>query len=443
MRTILAFYLALSAALFANGGGYSHGIAFTGSLAPFTAEGTENVQIMDEQLTIDLYPDFARVKVRYEMHNVSGKSTKVTFGFPVEDMRETMYEVIDTKEKKPLKINPQYCRDYSIKVNGKPIKAKYTPEAYATGKIKPFQSSEVLKGIEAWYVSSVRFKADTPTIIEISYDSDYSFSTYFVSDDFNDSSWSFQYRLSSGGIWHGPIKKGKITINNRGVDPKHIKVSKPTNQFIPKDGNLVWEFQDLEPTIEDDITVVARIRYSGVVVFPKGEDEAIYVYTIGDQIYGNSKDFKILASSELPSVSGITYEVQNIGRTEYKARLKQEAWSEGVEGDGIGETITITPNAGTKVTHLLMMNGYRSNFRQNNRVKDLTITINDQHEVKRMLYDHQHQQLIDLGSIPNKISKITLRIDSVYKGTHFEDTCLTDITLLNKLEKMPEGHGAR
>ncbi len=90
MRTaLICFTLAFSAAgVLANGGGYTAGVKFTGSVAPFQPEGCEKVQIRKEDLNIVLGEKSAAVTVRYEMQNVSGDAVKARFGFPVEAYHE-------------------------------------------------------------------------------------------------------------------------------------------------------------------------------------------------------------------------------------------------------------------------------------------------------------------------------------------------------------------
>ncbi|MBI5548890.1 MAG: hypothetical protein HY901_33835, partial [Deltaproteobacteria bacterium] len=75
---------ALNTAAFANGGGYSFGVRFTGSLAPFQATGVDQVRIVEEKLDIVLRRTEAAVEVRYLMKNFAEQPVSVRFGFPVE-----------------------------------------------------------------------------------------------------------------------------------------------------------------------------------------------------------------------------------------------------------------------------------------------------------------------------------------------------------------------
>lgn len=68
----------------ANGGGYSFGVRFTGTVAPFQPAGAESVRILDEVLDVDLRHTDASVVVRYTMKNVTAAPARVRFGFPVE-----------------------------------------------------------------------------------------------------------------------------------------------------------------------------------------------------------------------------------------------------------------------------------------------------------------------------------------------------------------------
>jgi hypothetical protein len=74
----------------ANGGGYSFGVQFAGSVAPFQASGTENVRIQQEELTIRLRRTDAAVLVRYIMKNVAKEPVNRSGSAPHLGMRSSM-----------------------------------------------------------------------------------------------------------------------------------------------------------------------------------------------------------------------------------------------------------------------------------------------------------------------------------------------------------------
>ncbi len=143
-------------------------------------------------------------------------------------------------------------------------------------------------------------------------------------------------------------------------------------------------------------------------------------------------------------------------------------WSEGVAGSGINESITInkkivlqddctiTYNSQDGVNiggvdvkihdtydenkqhdvfynTLCIVNGYATNeqtFKENNRVKDLALYINDEYYGILRLEDTINPQYFELKDITTKTmenTKFTFEIRYVYKGTKYDDTCLTGI----------------
>lgn len=443
-------YALLCASVFGNGGGYHYGIKFTGGISPFSAEGVEHVQIIDEKLDIHLLANHAAVQVRYLLKNISDKSVSVKFGFPVEDVDDHWSGIVPFEEQsKQVKKVSAYTRNYKVSLRGKELAAKYIFEPYAEGEVKPFKGDDVLKGIKGWMVSKMRLKANESVVMEISYDSDYDCAAHSVSDDSTVGPWKFKYRLSSGSVWNGPIKEGRVVIHNAGVDSGHIVVTKPTNRFKKENDKLVWRFSDLEPKLSDDIEVVARESIGSFSTgYSDSGDLKKRYYRMAGKFYLAHWGYTTKASSELQPEAGYNYGANNINPSHYAEG--HAAWAEGAEGDGQGESITLTLDKPSELTHLLINNGYvvrfgkrDENFTNNNRVKSLKVTINGDKVIESTLFDHPFEQLIDLGDGGGKVKTVQLMIESVYKGEKYEDTCLSGVELLKKLDDEPKQYGAR
>ncbi len=112
------------------------------------------------------------------------------------------------------------------------------------------------------------------------------------------------------------------------------------------------------------------------------------------------------------------------------------SWAEGVNGPGIGENIMILFEAPVKLSCFYIKNGFGvlKWFNANNRVKDLefesSVIFSEQYEKKKFvitLKDAQELVRIDLPeSIVCRDIKLTIR--SVYKGSRFDDTCISEIS---------------
>jgi hypothetical protein len=147
---------------------------------------------------------------------------------------------------------------------------------------------------------------------------------------------------------------------------------------------------------------------------------------------------KFTASSTLKDKNH-TYSADNLNttfdRSEFPRQMLKNPvpWVEGVKGPGIGETIEFDNIPSRYGFYIVILNGYVDPlkpylFRENNRIKKLkvetdtgyseVIEFNDQVEFKMVKY-------------PYEAAKVKLTILEVYKGTKYDDTCITSMYLLN------------
>jgi hypothetical protein len=141
------------------------------------------------------------------------------------------------------------------------------------------------------------------------------------------------------------------------------------------------------------------------------------------------------ASSMLKPDGKASYEAKNLN----DAKLST-AWCEGVDGPGVGESITIKLDG--QQSHpiwqgrLAIMNGYSSGekvWKKNGRIKSLKVSIDDKPVATVHLADAMGQQSIDLTKIvPDGLIKrdsaIKLEIAEVYTaGTKDQDTCVSEL----------------
>lgn len=130
------------------------------------------------------------------------------------------------------------------------------------------------------------------------------------------------------------------------------------------------------------------------------------------------------------------------------------AWVEGIEGDGIGEWISIDINAKraerpTGMLYFGMIPGYlksEKSWEENNRVKtallivegyvgyDSTKSSRYEYSILRLKFDDfqglQLFDLLDYGGPPTFDSKrLWVVIEDVYKGTKYSDTCISEMVI--------------
>lgn len=429
MKTFWIFLLVagLPCLLLANyGGSVNHGTLGSGE---FQAIGSSQISILKENLNIDLYQSYASVSVEYEMSN-EGPEIEITAGFPGFEYNKK-FEI----------------EQYSIQDGTNPL-----PWTFRRGQTTPrivLEDEEMEQSIPvylSWLVSKNHFNASETKRIRISYISRYYYSYEIVSDCLSYSDSIMRYLLSTGATWKGPILKGQITIHPVSIDPSAVSIQTQL-KFLNQAGSYTCVFSNLEPNVRDDIEI--RIANNRVVVEgsysiddPSLKQGFVWTYIPQSQswAYIDLVNYKIKASSTLTD-SGGSYPAVNL-----KDKSFDTAWAEGVEGDGIGESLTLTLDQPMKLDAIGIVPGYAKSFStyfNNNRIRQLSLIINDETTLQAELPDEYSFykndpagiRYVSLGSYKNKIRTIRLVIDSVYPGTKYHDSCISEIHLQTRVKK--------
>jgi len=146
----------------------------------------------------------------------------------------------------------------------------------------------------------------------------------------------------------------------------------------------------------------------------------------------------VSASSELSSSQG-HYPASNLIERTWRS------WAEGVAGNGIGESFTLTVynsyynyNDSTQysltIAGFALKNGYGhlDYYSKNNRVKSFKIYIDGEYSETIAIRDSiSFEQYAFAEPVDGKT--IRFEIDDVYPGTDYDDTCVAEITLLPKI----------
>ena len=467
IAAILSFLMAST--LFANGGAWQTGVPLTGNAAATDQKKTTNVTIEEENLTIDLHQEFAAVEVRYRMKNTGGQVDQ-DFFFPVERWSESEDEAGNTlTDLEGYAISADGADLKFENVDAKGAKPKAEKDAHGWGEFKP--------GVRLWKKSSIPFAQGQTREILIRYRSPYAANQSSVSDDSHSEELYFRYSLSPAATWKEPIGKGRITINYLHPRPEEISITKPKDRFKKvSDTQFVWEFQNLKPTLADDMKIVVHPPYD---TYPAGgefatsyEDEKFrseYVVE-KNRYFVQHADYDAVASSTRqpdpapspsptptatpsPSESSndtpteaadLSYDVNHI-----KSLNWGKPWAEGVEGDGLGESITLTVHHPLPLDAIMIMPGFKSEdkalWNKNNRVAELEITLNNEHAFTATIPDEQFTALypIPVRGYTKPVNVVKLVIKKVHAGTESHDSCIAQVQLRGKLSQKPKIQGAR
>ncbi len=433
-----------TSALLANGGAWQSGVPGTGSASASNHDRKTDVTIEDERLKIDLHPEYAAVEVHYRMHN-TGPKVEQEFFFPVERWGKNPDADTDTKSVD--------VGQYQITVDGKKLPSTDVSgpkdEAGETTSEQFWQ--ENISTIKSWKKSVIPFDRNQTREVVINYRAKYAENDESVSDDSHISDATLAYSLSPAATWKGPIGKGKIEINILHAEPEDVSIEKPKERFRKvSDTHYEWEFENLKPTLADDIRIIAHSKYDK---YPTGYSEEDLSHRASyalreHQYFLDHTDYDATASSTLAAQGKHNYDVVNIKGD--PTREVQSPWAEGVEGDGIGESITLNVKRPLPLYGILIQPGYyhyddKEPWLKNNRVAALEITLNDEHTFTESIPDEHFERpyLIRVRDYTKPVNKIKLVIKGVHRGTQFRDTCISLVELRAPLTKKPEIQGAR
>ena len=433
-RVILFWFFAI-ASLFANGGGYSYGIEFTGGIRPFEPEGVEQISIEEETLNIVLHAKHADVEVRYRMKN-EGAKKKIKFGFPVE-APDPIWHVVEHSVDQPKGFSA-----YEVLVGGRKVQSDWQAVVSKAREVDAIR----LKGLSGWMVSSFSFPKETELLVTITYQVEHSGSVVSISDDVSRTTRKFDYRFSTGAVWKGKIGKGRVVIRlGEGLEKDEVEFLQPSERFEWKDGAWGWNFTDFEPTLADDLkievgeAIEVRGNYGGL------NDSMIHSWIRKGDVWSEEHSkYEVKASSTLPAEGEYSYQADNV--KVWGENGNQMCWSEAKQGAGVGEWLEFKPVEARVLTGFHIAGGYWEDefYHVNARPKLVTIALNDDYTFKAELPDEQSwENWVWIPDYSKPVKKVRMTFDEVYPGKLYEDLCVTRVTFLAKLAKEPKHQGAR
>lgn len=427
--------------LFANGGGYFRGgIQRTGHIEVFEPEEVDKIRMMDEQLSIDFGDKEAGVEIRYLMKNETAAKVKIRFGFPVEELFDN--DLMEGAEVDPSGFKKgdgklKYCKDYEITAGGKKIEAKWKGE-------EKQGDDERFKGIAGWLVSELSFDPGEEKAVRIAFRSSYPEEEWGVSDDSFTSAAIFKYRLSTAACWAGTIGTGRIVLRPAGIPAGELKVLKPVNCFKKEGNNWVWNFENLEPTMADDLEIEAKpeVKSYGRMENGKYGEGPMVTYTerAGKWTMSHS-NYKVTASSTLPADGDLRYEADQV-----KELWDEGAWSEGAAGPGIGQWLEFKPQVPKPLKAIEIYPGYAKDdalFAANARPKKVLIRINDEEEFTADVPDRNEPFRIEVVGSGKPVKTMRMTFQDVWKGSKHEDLCVSGVALEVSVDHPPKINPSR
>jgi hypothetical protein len=190
----------------------------------------QKIQMVDERVSVLLYPGFAVVKGEYWMHNDTDSTLTIKTGYPINSSAESRSRTL-------MQVSFEELYGLNVLVNN-----------IETPLLKEQKS-------ENWYVWNNTFPKEATTKIVV----------YFLMDTnqaqvlqgyTKDYSNGFVYLLETGAIWKQPIMKGEIRIQTKDdLKIKNIRGTFPQDFFNINSSQeiLQGQFSNLSPTAQNNI----------------------------------------------------------------------------------------------------------------------------------------------------------------------------------------------
>ncbi|MVN20857.1 hypothetical protein [Mucilaginibacter arboris] len=243
-----------------------------------------NIQMVSELVTVDLYKDSSFVECVFNMHNFD-KAQDLEIGFPImnfylwsSNLSESLtsqktknqFEVF-VRENKINKVDIFVPQNLLSMLSGHDGQERYK-------LLQDYQNQN-----KPWYLWKVHFDQNESLKIIVK---------YRLPSGAVKSNRFFNYLLSTGAAWKGPIENAKVVVNLKNIPTDQLLSTTPKEHFKINGQQLIWNFKNLQPTIKDDIF----IKYEAVKGQYKSFMDKLPVWYI---------DGKKYLSSNIPSIQPI------------------------------------------------------------------------------------------------------------------------------------------
>lgn len=356
----------------------------------------EDIRMQSEVVTITLYQDHYDVEVNYIFINTGEKQT-VTMGFPNATDAPGQVKTIDNFK--------AYCNNSALVVKQFFTEKKEDTKGYMTVSQDFFECCDV------------SFNKGDTIRIKNTYSQEYVINNY-------PSSRAANYILKTGSYWKNDIDSIKVYI----IPKLPLEELSKRSSYAFDAGKVLYT--DYYDSISFKPNTPLKIGDTYYFQFNNIEPD------FDIELKMPPKLFSVFSSSVLDSQGKYNYDAENLGDND-----KSTAWVEGVGGSGIGEYTSFNmisgkwQNQSPKINRIGILNGLCANtvvFNENNRVKKLRIEYisavdNELKQYYFLLEDKMDWQYFYFDT-PQYIHSIKFYIEEVYKGSKFDDTCISEIT---------------
>jgi len=291
-----------------------------------------NIQMESEVVTVDLYNDSSFVACVFNMRNLD-KAQDIEIGFPLMNFYLWGEGTEFT--------NPKTKNSFEVMVKGQRINNVdiYIPQNLTTiiSQSNSNQRYNLLRNYtnqnKPWYLWKVHFNKNEAVKIVVK---------YRLPCGSLKSNRFFNYLLSTGAAWAGPIKSASVIVNLKDIPADQV-ISVSPNKHLKRSGQkLSWTFTNLEPTTNEDIDIKYEVVKGSYQAFLNNQPD-IYINNIkssySDQsnlspesiadVYVNLPNTahknRVLIYTKAYAFNRFKKKIKDINRLTWKAIAKEDA----------------------------------------------------------------------------------------------------------------------
>jgi hypothetical protein len=428
--TICLLGLFITLPVFGNGGLFNASAVYrTGNLVPMEKR---LISLETERLNIRIEKDDAMVEVTYVLVN-HGPSDSVTFGFPVDVATP---ETLNTPNGYDY-VFSNSLRDFAVTDGTEEIKVEKVIDKPLAATDQPTGIDPQVKIVRRWSIVALKFERGEHKSLTVSY----KVRCIALDKGFEgDTLWKYGirtllYTFRPAATWgNGRVGSLVIRLDTTWLSDNDLPVTRlaPGGSSDVR-GMKLWEFHD------QDLLKIPDL----ICCYDSSE---LYLdHDIKRNLLAPEHIKSLTVSSTLKPEGSLSYAKESMRDNDLRT-----AWVEGVDGPGIGESITFKPN-GAYVTEIGILNGYvadESRYYANARVKKMRVEVEfgegAEPNEKRKRYDislpdREYKTLkprypfssvdwiVQHSQGNGFIDKVKLTILEVYPGQRYEDTAISEL----------------
>lgn len=210
------------------------------------------------------------------------------------------------------------------------------------------------------------------------------------------------------------------------LDKDDFELEEHQQDYIEANIDCTYQVKDENIAVVDRFGTITALSPGKTEITVEGENGQTTICEVTVYEAENIIEISSYEASSTLEQEPYHYEISQLYDNNYST-----CWSEGASANGIGETIKINLAQEAKINQLNIVNGYGKKedlYYKNNRVKKLALIFDDG-DIEYIDVKDSFNQLQNITFTPHKTQSIVVRIDEIYQGNKYQDTCISELTV--------------